>query len=285
MRIETVLEALEYYTGRFPRQALEAAIARREEITPHLLKIVEEAASSIDRLVTDESYMGHIYAFYLLAQFREQRAYPLIVDFFSIPGKLVMDANGYFVTESLGRVLASVSGGDLGPMRSLVEDPQVNEYVRSAALGGMLCLFVEGVTSREELIAYFRQLFRGGLERRRSLIWGSLVIGSMDVCAEELLPDIHQAYALDLVEEIHVDLPWVEKVMAQGREATVAQLRADRHYQFVRDTIGEMEWWACFKPPAPAQALQLQSKKKVGRNDACPCGSGRKYKHCCLRRR
>lgn len=21
--------------------------------------------------------------------------------------------------------------------------------------------------------------------------------------------------------------------------------------------------------------------KKIGRNDACPCGSGRKYKHCC----
>ena len=21
---------------------------------------------------------------------------------------------------------------------------------------------------------------------------------------------------------------------------------------------------------------------KVGRNDPCPCGSGRKYKHCCL---
>jgi uncharacterized protein YecA (UPF0149 family) len=24
--------------------------------------------------------------------------------------------------------------------------------------------------------------------------------------------------------------------------------------------------------------------KKVGRNDPCPCGSGRKYKHCCLNR-
>ena len=22
--------------------------------------------------------------------------------------------------------------------------------------------------------------------------------------------------------------------------------------------------------------------KKVGRNDACPCGSGKKYKQCCL---
>ena len=24
---------------------------------------------------------------------------------------------------------------------------------------------------------------------------------------------------------------------------------------------------------------------KTGRNDPCPCGSGRKYKHCCLNRR
>ncbi|MBO4802382.1 MAG: SEC-C domain-containing protein [Bacteroidaceae bacterium] len=23
--------------------------------------------------------------------------------------------------------------------------------------------------------------------------------------------------------------------------------------------------------------------KKVGRNDPCPCGSGKKYKHCCGR--
>jgi uncharacterized protein YecA (UPF0149 family) len=22
--------------------------------------------------------------------------------------------------------------------------------------------------------------------------------------------------------------------------------------------------------------------KKIGRNDPCPCGSGKKYKHCCL---
>lgn len=24
------------------------------------------------------------------------------------------------------------------------------------------------------------------------------------------------------------------------------------------------------------------SERKPGRNDQCPCGSGRKYKHCCL---
>jgi len=43
--------------------------------------------------------------------------------------------------------------------------------------------------------------------------------------------------------------------------------------------------------PAPTQAtaagsrrpLAMTGKKKIGRNDPCPCGSGKKYKHCCGR--
>ena len=27
--------------------------------------------------------------------------------------------------------------------------------------------------------------------------------------------------------------------------------------------------------------VEAKSEKKVGRNDKCPCGSGKKYKHCC----
>ena len=26
-------------------------------------------------------------------------------------------------------------------------------------------------------------------------------------------------------------------------------------------------------------------KKKIGRNDPCPCGSGKKFKKCCMRKR
>ena len=33
------------------------------------------------------------------------------------------------------------------------------------------------------------------------------------------------------------------------------------------------------KPPAP----RPEKQKKVGRNDPCPCGSGKKYKKCCGR--
>ncbi|MFZ4618249.1 MAG: SEC-C metal-binding domain-containing protein, partial [Rectinemataceae bacterium] len=30
----------------------------------------------------------------------------------------------------------------------------------------------------------------------------------------------------------------------------------------------------------PAGATVVRSAEKVGRNDPCPCGSGKKYKHC-----
>ena len=29
--------------------------------------------------------------------------------------------------------------------------------------------------------------------------------------------------------------------------------------------------------------MPLHSRKKTGRNDPCPCGSGKKHKHCCLK--
>lgn len=32
----------------------------------------------------------------------------------------------------------------------------------------------------------------------------------------------------------------------------------------------------------PAQFPMLRGGLKIGRNELCPCGSGRKYKHCCL---
>jgi uncharacterized protein len=36
------------------------------------------------------------------------------------------------------------------------------------------------------------------------------------------------------------------------------------------------------KPPPPPVPVHSPPTPKVGRNDPCPCGSGKKYKKCCL---
>jgi preprotein translocase subunit SecA len=46
--------------------------------------------------------------------------------------------------------------------------------------------------------------------------------------------------------------------------------------------IGVKKEKPAFTQVVPAQAIQPGTKEKVGRNDPCPCGSGKKYKKCCM---
>jgi len=45
MTIPEILKELEPYTGRFPRQAMKAAIEQRDALTPELLRVLEEVAN------------------------------------------------------------------------------------------------------------------------------------------------------------------------------------------------------------------------------------------------
>lgn len=47
--------------------------------------------------------------------------------------------------------------------------------------------------------------------------------------------------------------------------------RIKRHYRMFRETVGDQ------------RSVQASLSKKVSRNAPCPCGSGKKHKHCCGR--
>lgn len=281
MNVQQILKELEVNTGVFPRQAVQEAIAKQEQITPELLRILEYAAQNVEELMERMDYMAHIYAMFLLAQFREKRAYPLIVNFFSIPGEATLDLTGDVVTEYLGRILASVCGGNIGLMTKLVEDDRANEYVRNAALRGLVTLVARDEQSREETMVYFQSLYRGKLTREHSHIWNGLVSCGTDLYPEEVMDDIKQAFKDGLIDGMYIDLEFVEEVLANGKDKALKDLRTYSGYRFIEDTVSEMEWWACFKPTPPRPTVR--DKKKVGRNEPCPCGSGKKYKRCCGR--
>ena len=45
--------------------------------------------------------------------------------------------------------------------------------------------------------------------------------------------------------------------------------------------VDDLHAWRVAQPRATAASPNMPSSGKVGRNDPCPCGSGRKYKKCC----
>src|SRR2546430_11125473 len=78
METTEILHEFQRVTGKFARAAVEAAVARREEVTPELLRVLEETVDRAGQLDAEGDYMAHLYAMFLLAQFRETRAYPLV---------------------------------------------------------------------------------------------------------------------------------------------------------------------------------------------------------------
>ncbi|MCW3133078.1 MAG: DUF1186 domain-containing protein [Methanophagales archaeon] len=285
MEIKEILAELEYNRGYFPYEAVREAIAQKEKIVPELLKILENVEKNMHQI--EPTYMAHIYAMFLLAQFREKRAYPLIVDIFSHPGDTSDKIGGEFICEDLPRVLASVCHGDTTLIKRLIENRDADEFVRDAGLRTLLILVVNGEKTREEVIDYYKSLFRGKLEREDSMVWNSLVSYSSYLCDKAVYEDIKKTYEDDLVDPLFIDLEDVDEYLSMGRERNLNRLKKNWHYQFVDDTISSMKWWACFQPKKKAtpdllKPLKTKSKrKKIGRNDPCPCGSGKKYKKCC----
>jgi preprotein translocase subunit SecA len=89
-------------------------------------------------------------------------------------------------------------------------------------------------------------------------IWASSQIGSANKLAE---------------------LPVNAGLSQRGNERRV-------HYKKANDGFGFFETGVIKKTTVTefpnASQPELTSKAKVGRNDPCPCGSGKKYKKCCI---
>jgi hypothetical protein len=281
------LQPLEFFSRPFPLAAMEAAVARRDESIPHLLHALEWADAHPDAASDGaRPYMLHLFALFLLAQFREQRAYPLVVRLFRNPqcDNLVGDVT----TSTFHRILVSVYDGDTRPIEALIEDPNVDEWVRSGAVNSLGVLLHTGERSREEISAYLRTLLRGRLEREPSHVWDSIVAICADFGMAEHLDDVRQLYREGLADPFFDTQEDAEREIALPPGAST-RVRWER-YDLIDSAIQEMEWWHCFEPEserrnvpsAPATPVRRESPK-IGRNELCPCGSGKKYKKCCGR--
>ena len=301
MDAKTLFTQLEYNTGELPRDVLKAAAEQQETITPLLLEELQCAAADPKSLLDkDESYIRHIYAIYLLAQFREAAAYPLLVDFVMAPGEVIEDLLGDIVTEDLGRMLASICHGDLTPIKRLIEDPDVDEWVRSAALDALVDLYVDGQLARETLISYLKELFSLKVERKPSFIWCAMVNAACDLHPGELLEEIRRAYSDNLVDRESVTFEDVQEALQRNKEEVLDDTRKYGK-GLIGDVADEIGWWACFHEDRENEferdrleigddywrrvaTTVVRNRPKIGRNDPCPCGSGKKYKKCCLDR-
>jgi len=293
-----ILREVQYNHGNFPREILLKAIDRRDEIIPELLEIMEYTCENAETIAEEEDYIAHIYALYLLAQFKEQRAYPLIYSLLNKPDEILDKLLGDVITEGLPSILASVFNGDVKFLKSIIENDKINEFIRGAAFESLVILVSEGVITRDEVVIYCQYLFHGGLEREYSFVWDALVGCCYNLHPEETVKDIKLAYNEKLVDTTSISFGEIKAQLGKSKQIVLDKLHNDFNYKFIDDTIRELEDWSCFDQRVSALPLAENTnikqtciknvnqepyrvECKVGRNDPCPCGSGKKYKKCC----
>ncbi|MEC0328498.1 DUF1186 domain-containing protein [Paenibacillus macerans] len=123
-----------------------------------------------------------------------------------------------------------------------------------------------------------------------------IVSCSSDLYPLEVYEDIKRLYESGELEKNYIDFRSVESALKKTQEEVMQGAQRTRDYSFIDDTIAEMEGWASFQPKRDMGSqldlldalsgltLPKQSPvkvSKVGRNEPCPCGSGKKYKKCC----
>jgi len=228
------------YEGPFPLEALVESVQNREEVIPELLKVIQKVTENKQQVIDHEDYTMSIYAMYLLAQFREKKAYQVIIDFFYMPDEKALEIVGDMYVEDLGRILASVSGGDISLLQQLIENSEAQELIRASAVESLMVLVHVGEKTRDEIIAYFKSLFSGKLERKNSLVWVSLVSCCVDLYPEEVLEEIEDAFDDGLVEDVLVELNEVYDALLMDKNQALENFFKGSQYGLIEDVVQEM---------------------------------------------
>jgi hypothetical protein len=276
-----------------PVAALAAANQYREELTGVLLEALERGLQDPLRDFSKEGMLFN-YAAYFLAKWREPKAYPLFLRWFSLPGEDAFELGGDTVTHDGARFLASVCGGDRELLKALVCNRQANGQCRGQALLALAVLTAWGERAREELEADLMWLAREGLERQAGPVWSDWAAVCVNLEFLSLFPELRRAYAEGLIAPDLMRLEDLDEV-EQAPRGTLTKRFAER-YPPIQDVVQETRWWAGFQraetarlePNAPAgpggpisSEYPYVAPARVGRNDPCPCGSGKKSKKCC----
>jgi len=244
--ISAILQALERFRGRYEREAVDSAIAHREEITPYLIESLEKLAAN-PAVLEDEEYYLYIYAVFLLGHFQEIRAHGAIVEVFGLSDGAAYELFGDIITENLPIILFNTCGGNFDLIKSLILNRQADEYARGSAARALVFAVAAGLLPREEAMTFFSTVFTGEEAEPDSAFWGLITDCVLDLQPQELMPLIEEADARGLLDGSFLVDEDFSRALNQSIDQCLEDVRREMQRDSLDDLHRQMSWWASFK--------------------------------------
>jgi hypothetical protein len=303
IRLETMMEATEIRKDLaqqqgLPRPALAAATERRAEMTPIFLRELDEYLDAPD--LDPARTMRLFFIFHLFGEWREKAAYRPLARLLRLPCEQLKAVLGDATTETSHRVMAAVFDGDPQPLFDIIFEEDADEFVRSRMFDAIVMLVLRGEIER----SIAEQFLRDGLTQVRPQKANYVWEGWLDAVAmlglvhfRDMVAEAFERGSFDEYGTVISDFEeMLQRALASPSEPWGS--RSDEYSPF-GNTPEELAHWTRFREKRASAARQaprslevlhrslsegsrINPLRDVGRNDPCPCGSGKKYKKCCL---
>jgi hypothetical protein len=291
MTINNAISELMPYSSRVPTNALDTIRSNWSEAEPILLAELDHRLA--DPLEEERSAL-FLYALYLCAEMRCEAAFDRYLTIARLPNTVLDFVLGDILTEAFPKMLGRTCAGRVDALKELIEDRTVNGYSRGGAAGVLCDLVAAGELDRPGVEAYCLELLSDRLERTQGYIWDEIITMAERLHLQEALPLIEAAYENGWADPYMQTLEEVKKGMASGedpdpyRRPPFSNAEKEMHFFVsqwaVHPDEEEPDTAELLAEPAAARkaAARRPQGKEPGRNEPCPCGSGKKYKKCCI---
>ena len=298
MDVETAIQAFASAGNDLPREAMQWALDHWDEAAPELLSVVERYTSGAER--SDEAARAVLFILHLAGEKKDTRVFSLLCRLAQDVGAL--EAALGDTTTTFRQILISTYNGHLDTLKGLIEAAEADAFVRADALQVLAYLTATGRISREETEAYLLRLYNTMQPQQESFVWSGWVLAIGLLGLEALSGVVRQAFGRGLIEPMVMGYDDFRRDLRR----TLADPERMAGFEYDRigpleDAIGELSGWYAFSDAAQQDQARRTSSaghgrlayadlpqpvvdpfKGVGRNDPCPCGSGKKFKKCCL---
>lgn len=293
-----LLQALENIKEvAYPIAEAEVSIIRqhKEEAIPLLLAYVAENLEKLERASNmdewDEIAAAPFYELFLLAEFRVREAMPLYLRMLNLHADKCDWFLGDVLTDSMSAMIAGIATTeDIPALKAIVENTEIEEFQRGAALHSMTVMYMYDKLSRDVVSEYIGFLLNN-LSNEDELL--THIVGEcVDLALTNFYPRLKSLYEADCIDILFIRVEELDDPDAwPSPEEAKRQYREKKYNQLIDDTIQRLSTWAVFreeyKYDHPRENFYDENSpivkpEKIGRNEPCPCGSGNKYKRCCL---
>jgi len=269
------LTALELYVNKKFAQE----IAGRKDAVFHLRKLIQNGLYWYQ--TGPGKAWSPIHTIFILALIRNREALQLLLDIIRYRNEELSD----WLTENAPSLLVAFGEDAIEPLKEFTEDETLESFARSTATTALKVLAKNFPQHENDIKLHLIEL----LKTTEDDTFAGLVADDLTSFHDpSVISEIHRAFEMERIDEMIIReeeiIDTINGVYHDIDEAEFKRNTEDPLNHFSRRNIEYLHnlHYVRSKEKHVKPAEVKPSKEKIGRNEPCPCGSGKKYKKCCM---